>query len=219
MAFDCETFTRPGANEAATAAARAMRARLGEISESFGINLPVYVMFTKGDRLPFFADYVRNLTGDEATQIFGTTVPLRMAGAGIYAEEETTRLTGRYEELFRSLADLRPEFLSRETDPARLPNIYEFPREFRKVRAAAVQFMVDLCRPSQLTVGPLLRGFYFTGVRPVVITDAPARAQAGAAFRGRGRRGYRHVPLRRPGRARTGHSPWARPARCRSGFS
>ena len=80
VCFDCETFVRGGTNDPAVAAARALRARLGEISETFGINLPVYVIFTKGDRLPFFADYVRNLTGDEATQVFGTTVPMRAAG-------------------------------------------------------------------------------------------------------------------------------------------
>ena len=36
---------------------------------------------------------------------------------------------------------------------------------------------MDLCRPSQLTIGPFLRGFYFTGVRPVVINEsAPVQA-------------------------------------------
>ena len=59
-----------------------------------------------------------------------------------------------------------------------LPGIYEFPREFRKLRTPLVRFLVELCRPSQLTVGPFLRGFYFSGVRPVVINEvAPALAQ------------------------------------------
>jgi len=48
--------------------ARNLRARLGEIAELFGIQLPVYVLFTKTDRLPFFADFVRNLTNDESTR-------------------------------------------------------------------------------------------------------------------------------------------------------
>jgi type VI secretion system protein ImpL len=38
-----------------------------------------------------------------------------------------------------------------------------------------VQLLVDLCRPSQLRTGPFLRGFYFSGVRPIVIS-APAPA-------------------------------------------
>src|SRR5262249_41265277 len=48
---------------------------------------------------------------------------------------------------------------------------YEFFREFRKLCAAIVQFLVDVGRPSQLSTSPFLRGFYFTGVRPVVISD------------------------------------------------
>jgi type VI secretion system protein ImpL len=40
-----------------------------------------------------------------------------------------------------------------------------------------VQFLVDLCQHSQLTLGPFLRGFYFTGVRPIVINEvAPVAA-------------------------------------------
>ncbi len=178
VCYDAENFTRPGAQEAAAAGARALRARLGEISQAFGINLPVYVLFTKMDRLPFFAEYVRNLSRDEATQVLGATIAMRDASAGgVYGEVQTGRLTTEFERLFQSLADARPEFLSRENDATKLPGGYEFPREFRKIRPAVVQFLVDLCQPSQLTVSPFLRGFYFTGVRPVVINEvAPVAA-------------------------------------------
>lgn len=173
VCFDCEVFTRGGAPEAVTAASRALRARLGEISEAFGINLPVYALFAKADRLPFFTEYVRNLTGEETQQVFGATVPMRATGgAGVYGEEEAARLTWHFEALFKSLCDYRPELLGRENDASKLAGVYEFPREFRKVRSLAVEFLVDLCRPSQLTVGPFLRGFYFSGVRPVIVTEA-----------------------------------------------
>jgi type VI secretion system protein ImpL len=180
VSVDCETFTLAGAQEALANAARTLRARLGEISQALGINLPVYVLFTKIDRLPFFTEYVRNFSDDEATQVLGATLPLFAGRAeGVYAEEETARLTAAFEGLFRSLADARPQFLTRETDPAKSPATYEFPREFRKIRPAAVQFLVDLCRPSQLSVGPMLRGFYFTGVRPIIVNEtAPVAAAA-----------------------------------------
>src|ERR1017187_1084577 len=178
VCYDAETFTRPGAQESATAAARTLRARLGEMSQAFGINLPVYVLFTKMDRLPFFTEYVRNLTKEEAGQVLGATIPMRdVRAGGVYGEEQTARLTADFERLFRSLADARPEFLGRETDATKQPGAYEFPREFRKIRPAVVQFLVDICQPSQLTVGPFLRGFYFTGVRPIVINEvAPVAA-------------------------------------------
>jgi type VI secretion system protein ImpL len=188
VCFDCENFTRQGALEAAANAARNLRARLGEISQTLGINLPVYVLFTKMDRLPFFTEYVRNLSNDEASQVVGATLPmLQRRSEGVYADEEGARLGGHFEWLFRSLAQARPEFLARETDASKLPACYEFPREFRKVRQAAVQFLVDLCRPSQLTVGPFLRGFYFTGVRPVIVNEtAPVAASQDAGPGGYG---------------------------------
>src|ERR1035437_4622693 len=178
VCYDSETFTKPGAQESATAAARNLRTRLGEMSQAFGINLPVYVLFTKMDRLPFFTEYVRNLTKEEANQVLGATIPMRdVRAGGVYGEEQTARLTADFERLFHSLADARPEFLGREADATKHPGAYEFPREFRKIRPAVVQFLVDLCQPSQLTVGPFLRGFYFTGVRPIVINEvAPVAA-------------------------------------------
>src|ERR1017187_10126219 len=180
VCYDAETFTRPGAQEAATAVARNLRTRLGEMSQAFGINLPVYVLFTKMDRLPFFTEYVRNLTKEEAGQVVCATILMRgVRTGGVDGEEQTARLTADFERLFRSLADARPEFLGRETDATKPPGAYEFPREFRKIRPAVVQFRVDLCQPSQLTVGPFLRGFCFTGVRPVVINEvAPVAAAA-----------------------------------------
>jgi len=179
VCYDIENFTKPGAMDMASATAQTLRKRLGEISQSMGIQLPVYVLFTKADRLPFFTEFVRNLTNDESTQVLGVTLPmLEGRNQGVYGEEETARLTGNFERLFRSLADARPEFLSRETDPSKLPAAYEFPREFRKLRPIIVQFLVDLCRPSQLSVGPFLRGFYFTGVRPIIVNEAAPVAAA-----------------------------------------
>ena len=176
IVMEAESLFRPGASEALAASARTLRARLGEISQALGINLPVYVMFTKSDRIPFFAEYVRNLNNEEAAQVVGATVGVATATTGVYAEQEAARLNGAFEQLFRSLSNARPMFLEREHEPAKLPAIYEFPREFRKLRATLTQFLVDLCRPSQLTVGPFLRGFYFSGVRPVIINEvAPAQ--------------------------------------------
>jgi type VI secretion system protein ImpL len=177
VCVDCERLLAAGAAEAMTAHARALRETLGEISHLLGIRLPVYVLFTKMDRLAHFFEYVANLTEEEAAQVFGVTLPMAPDSAGgVYAERETKRLNEAFGNLIFSLSDRRPDFLAREHDAAKLPSIYEFPREFRKMRGVLVQYLVDLCRPSQLRTNPFLRGFYFTGVRPVTISDvAPAR--------------------------------------------
>jgi type VI secretion system protein ImpL len=184
--LDGEMFLQPNADEALALTARNLRTRLGEISQALGIRLPVYVLFSKLDRLGHFTDFVGNLTDEEVTQVLGVTLPLRgdREQGGVYAEEESRRLTAAFDGLFRALCDKRLVFLAREHDASKLPAVYEFPREFRKLRTTAVRFLVDLGRPSQLRANPFLRGFYFSGVRPVVVTEnAPVRRATGGGYR------------------------------------
>ena len=190
VCVDTEAFLKPGADEALSSTARNLNARLGEISQVLGVRLPVYVLFSKLDRLGFFTDYVGNLTDEEVHQVLGATLPLaNLRDGGVYAEEESRRLTVAFDGLFHALCEKRLPFLARENDWSKLPGIYELPREFRKLRNAAVRLMVDLGRPSQLRVNPFLRGFYFSGVRPVVVKESVPSARASAAPPLRPRRG------------------------------
>lgn len=174
VCVSCEAFLRPGPD--AGNALTSLRSNLEECSRQLGTSLPLYVLFTKLDQVPFFAEYAETFTPDEAAQVFGATLPASSSTAGLYAEDETRRLTVAFDELFCALSDGRLEFLAREHNADRLPAAYEFPREFRKLRGAVVQFMVDLCRPSQLTTNPFLRGFYFSGKRTVLTEVEPAAA-------------------------------------------
>ena len=181
VCFDCEEFFKPGAADTLAVSVRTLHERLGEISQLLGISFPVYVLFTKLDRLPFFLDYVRNLTHEEAAQVLGVTLPIQTGQSeGVYAEQATQQLTAAFNTLYYSLCGRRSDFLAREHAADKLPGAYEFPREFRKLRSSLVQFLVDLSKPSQLRAAPFLRGFYFSGVRPVVVDEvapmAPARA-------------------------------------------
>ena len=176
VCFGTETFLNPGGAEAAIAGARKLHGRLNEISQRLGISFPVYVLFTRLDRVNFFHDFVATLTNEEASQVLGATLPpLASDAKRIYSEEQTARLTQVFDTLFYSLCAHRPAVLARENEESKLPGSYEFPREFRKLRNSVVQFLVELGRPSQLTSAPFLRGFYFSGVRPVIIREsAPA---------------------------------------------
>ncbi|MGA2116363.1 MAG: ImcF-related family protein [Bryobacteraceae bacterium] len=180
VCVDCETFLKPGADEKLATMARALHTRIGEIAQILGARLPIYVLFTKLDRLAWFTDYVRNLTDDEVNRVLGVTLPLRTGReqGGVYAEEESRRLAAAFEDLFHSLCGKRLPFLGRENQADKLGPVYEFPREFRKLRNAAVRFLVDLSRPSQLRLDPFLRGFYFSGARPVTVKDLGPVARA-----------------------------------------
>ncbi|MBX9600204.1 MAG: hypothetical protein K2X35_04330 [Bryobacteraceae bacterium] len=177
LCFDIENFTKPDAAEAIGKASRYLQERLGEVSQQLGISFPVYVLFTRCDRLPFFTEYVKTLNMEEAGQVFGVTLPMRKETGGVYGEEEARRLSDAFNNIIYSLCDKRLFFLPRETEADKIPGAYEFPREFRKLRQSLVSFLVEVGRPSQLRASPFLRGFYFSGVRPVVISDqAPVAA-------------------------------------------
>jgi type VI secretion system protein ImpL len=185
LCFACDDFVKPGAAQNLHSMARQLRSRLSEASQQLGIRLPVYVLFTRADRLPYFADYVRSLTGDEAQQVVGATLPLLPASDGTWAERESRRLNEAFGRIVHALALRRLELLPREEQEQVRAGAYEFPRELSKIMEPAVQLLLDVFRPSQLGVNPLLRGFYFTGVRPIIIRDAGAEpgppAQAAAA--------------------------------------
>jgi type VI secretion system protein ImpL len=183
--MSCEEFLKPGASETVMGLARAMRERLSQLSRALGVQLPVYVIFTKADRIPYFADYFQNLSNDESRDVLGVTLAPDAGAAGLYADRQTARVGGAFDQLFRSLAEKRLQLLARENAAERKPGAYEFPRELRKLMPLAQDFLVELCKPSQLQVSPFLRGFYFAGVRAVIITES-AVAAAPAAQRARG---------------------------------
>jgi len=178
VCFSCEELLRPGASESVPAAARALRARLSEVSQKLGIRLPVYVLFTKADRIPHFEDFTRSLTRDEARQPLGAVLPVAEIGTGEYADRQARRVGEAFSGLFRALAAWRLRILPREAQEAARTGAYEFPREVLKIGGVAESFLIELCRPAQLGLNPFLRGFHFTGVRPIVVSDT---AETGSA--------------------------------------
>jgi type VI secretion system protein ImpL len=171
VCFGCDEFYKPGSGEAVPAAARSIRARLGEATRHFGVRLPTYVLFTKLDAIPHFDAYTRNLSNDEARDPLGAAVLPDTGGAGTYADRVTPALDQAFGDLFASVAERRLQALAREPGAEWKPGAYEFPREFNKIRPLAVEFLREIGRPSELEVSPVLRGFYFTGVQAVFVTD------------------------------------------------
>ncbi|MEZ5399661.1 MAG: ImcF-related family protein [Bryobacteraceae bacterium] len=177
ICIDLETLQRPDAAATGVAVGKKFNALLGDIGQIWGARLPVYVLFTKFDRIPYFNDYVRVMGREEATQVFGAAFPMEAAAAGgSYNQQRTAELNAAWETLFSGLAEKRSEHLRRENDTRSTPNIYEFPREFRKLRDNAVRCLLEIGRPRQLRATPFLRGMFFTGVRPVVLEDRSGAA-------------------------------------------
>ncbi|PYY13139.1 MAG: hypothetical protein DMG61_14385 [Acidobacteria bacterium] len=178
MCFDSERFASGG--DALAVSARRFAARLREMAASLGADFPVYALFTRMDHLPHFTEYVSNLTQSESGEVLGVTLPRRTGSQGLFVEEENNRVNRTFDQLVYSLSEKRIEYLPREAAAERLPSVYEFPRELRKLRGIVSQFLIELTKPTQLGANCFLRGFYFSGVRPVIMMESVAAAAPAA---------------------------------------
>ncbi|HZL25352.1 MAG TPA: type VI secretion protein IcmF/TssM N-terminal domain-containing protein, partial [Acidobacteriaceae bacterium] len=176
----CVSIERINGQSAETVKAlgQTLNERLRVLSQTLGISLPVYVLFTKLDTIPSFADYAANLTEDEVKLPLGALLGRVQAASGLYVEGAATQTGARFDELAFSLSEFRLEVLSRGGQPDKLAKAYEFPRELRKLRGSIVDLLIEIGRPSQLGVNPFLRGFYFTGMRAKLVEDAPIHVAA-----------------------------------------
>jgi len=180
VCVDCEKLVREAALDKIVAQARKIRARLEELSYHMGVSLPVYVLFNRSDRIPYFEEFAGTFNNEETSQVLGSTLPLvGSTSSGVYAEQETKRLTAAFQAIFFTLAECRPGLLSRERNSDRQGGVYEFPREFGKLSKPLVQFLVDLCRPGHLRTGPFLRGFYFVGQRIITVSSNAGQTMLG----------------------------------------
>lgn len=160
------------------ASARSANADLRQITRLLGMSIPVYVIVTKGDRISHFQEYVRNLSEEEVRQVVGMTLLRNDATPGTYADQAGRSVSSAIDSLVYKLGEFRVEMLDREAEPANKPGLYEFPREFGKLRKSLKDFLVEVCKPSQLNANPYLRGFYFTGIRARLVERAVSPAHA-----------------------------------------
>ena len=189
-------FYKGAAGEHLEGLGRLTRERLAEAAKELGVALPVYVLFTKADRIPHFEDWTAPFTSDEIRNPLGAALPFdnaaaqtgaaRSSAAGAYAERVTPRLDGAMAAIIAALAARRGQLLGRESVVERRLAAYELPREMGKLSAPLSRFLVELCRPMHLGVSPQLRGFYFVGARPVLVSDVapPAAAKPAPALMG-----------------------------------
>jgi type VI secretion system protein ImpL len=166
---DVNEFTGAPDVEATERRSRQWQERLQAIGEQFGAEFPVYQVITKSDTMAYFPDFFRRLSESEVKQAFGYTLPWRGGepASEDLPEETTKHLTRSFRSLYISISRRRLTHLAHEPDPARRSGVYEFPREFNKIRVSLVQFLVATFRPRPLNFGPAFRGYYFTGVREV----------------------------------------------------
>lgn len=140
--------------------ASAIRQRIAELNGQLGVQLPVYVLFTKTDLVAGFNDFFSSLTDDERNQVWGETF-----SASIDPEASSANLeqfAHGYDELVERLVQRRLKKMQEERDMQRRAQVFDFPQQMRLLKPIATQFLQAIFTVNRYEEPFILRGVYFT---------------------------------------------------------
>ncbi len=136
----------------------AIKQRIHELYQHFGMRFPVYVLLTKCDLIAGFMEFFDDLGREEREQVWGMTFPLEEQADGSAVEHFAREFDGLLQRINERLVGR----LSQERDNQRRTLIYGFPQQFSAVKETFDLFLKDIFRPSRFDEPVMLRGVYFT---------------------------------------------------------
>lgn len=144
--------------------AASMRARIDDLRKTLGVRFPVYVLVTKLDQLPGFAEYFRTLTEQEREQVWGVTFP--------YGDARTASVTELHdqikEESFLLEERIERDMIVRqqeEYDNGDRKKMYALPQDFLLLSERVAEVVHNIFFASRYDESQsytLLRGIYFS---------------------------------------------------------
>ena len=135
----------------------AIRRRIQELNEHFGISFPVYVLLTKTDLVAGFTEFFDDLGQGDREQVWGTTFAYEEGSATALGEFDR-----EFDALMRRLQSRLVGRLAAEQDRGRRILIQGFPRQMESLKSVLGDFLGGVFGDSKLSAAPMLRGFYFT---------------------------------------------------------
>jgi type VI secretion system protein ImpL len=139
--------------------AHALKQRVKELREQLGVRFPIYLLLTKTDLLPGFAEFFEDLTREEREQVWGVTFPLDR-GAG--DPPALDGLAPGFDQLVERLSRRAADRLHVEPDAARRGLSYGFPAQLAALKAPLCDLAEIIFSPNRFEERALLRGVYFT---------------------------------------------------------
>ncbi|MEZ0601904.1 type VI secretion system membrane subunit TssM [Paraburkholderia sp. IW21] len=131
-----------------------LRKPLQLMQAKFDVRVPVYLCFTKMDRICGFSEYFSGLNRDGRAQVWGTTFAAHDT-AGFASGGAFDRLAQRLNEALRDVLITDPDLDSRAL-------AHLFPQQFASLKEPLDDFCVALFRPSRLETNLVARGLYFS---------------------------------------------------------
>ena len=139
--------------------ARAVRLRLRELDQQLAVRFPVYVLFTKCDRIAGFVEFFDDLSKELREQVWGHTFPIEESRSDTPPVENFPR---EFDALIARLNERCIERLHQEQDFQRRSMIYGFPQQVASLRDPLLEFMREVFTATRYEKSPLLRGFYLS---------------------------------------------------------
>ena len=163
--------------------AQAIRRRLMELTEFFGVRFPVYFVLTKADLLAGFVEFFDSFSRTDREQVWGMTFPL---DDGRETSTPAIQQFGtEFDLLLRRLNSLLLERMQQETDVERRGLIYGFPVQMATLKEVIQETLAEVFTTSRFEKRPLLRRRLFRVLDPERRADRPHDARDGRGARRR----------------------------------
>ncbi|MCT4703383.1 type VI secretion system membrane subunit TssM [Enterobacteriaceae bacterium H20N1] len=144
--------------------ASSMRARVDDLRQTLGVRFPVYVLVTKLDQLPGFAEYFRILTEQEREQVWGVTFP--------YVEAMKASVSELHSQIQKEFALLEQRIerdmivrQQEEYDNRDRKKMYALPQDFQMLSGLVAKVVHNIffaSRYDETQSYTTLRGIYFS---------------------------------------------------------
>jgi len=148
-----------------------VRARLQDVHQKLHVNVPVYLVLSKADKLLGFDEFFDQLTREESDQVLGTSLRKEQSGADVAV------LRAEFEELLHRLNSQVIMRMHQERNAQRRGRILDFPHQMGQLGERLCLFVDTAFTGNRYQRASQLRGFYLTSA-PHLTQEMDATAAA-----------------------------------------
>lgn len=145
-----------GSEQDLEALARKVRARLQDVHQKLHVDVPIYLVLSKADRLLGFDEFFDQLTREESDQVLGTSFRKDQSGTDVAV------LRAEFEALLHRLNSQVITRIHQERDTQRRGSILDFPHQLGKIGERLCLFVDMAFTGNRYQRVSQLRGFYLT---------------------------------------------------------
>lgn len=140
---------------------RALRKRLDELQDQFGLQIPIYFVITKLDLLPGFREFFADCSTEEAEQIWGCTFP----DAAVNSKSFTIDLEWYQNQLDKSFTRIHQRLLQRmeqTRDELKRGELHQFTLHLEHIKSKLLSLLQHCFGINRYRTQPYLRGIFFS---------------------------------------------------------